>query len=215
MGNLHYFAVITKAFPHTVAAIYSTADHSPIILSGIIQQGGASVTTDLTVASQFHMAYFTFKGTPTTLLVACGPNVMVNTILGLQFIQATKMVLDAVDQVAKLRALDTPPFPLDFRRAMCTLPAVGGPPDEDSAIRHAKVINEVNRIEALYSNKTPTASDTQKPAGILCPAKCTKSVEFDSAFINDGSVISVGSAIDPKIKDDTNVSGAYDVPTSA
>jgi hypothetical protein len=214
-GNLHYFAAIAKACPHTVAAIYSTADHNPIILSGIVQQDGASVTTDLTVRFQFHKPYFMREGTPTTLLVACGPNVMVNTILGRPFIQATKMVLNAADQVAELRALDTPPFPLDFRHAMCTVPAVGSPPDEDSAIRHAKVINKVNGIEALYSNKTPPAPDTQKPVGILRPAKRTKSVEFNSAFVDNGSVVTVGSAIDPKIKDDTNVSDAYDVPTSA
>jgi hypothetical protein len=214
-GNLHYFVAITKAFPHTVAAIYSMADHNPIILSGIVQQGGASVTTDLTVVFQFHMPYFMRKGTPTTLLVACGPNVTVNTILGLPFIQATKMVLNAANQVAELCALDMPPFPLNFRRAMCTVPAIGGPPDEDSTVSHAKVIDEVNRIEALYSNKTPTAPDTQKPAGILRPAKCTKSVEFDSVFVDNRSVITVRSAIDSKIEDDTNVSGAYDVPISA
>ncbi len=214
-GNLHYFVAIAKAFSLTVAAIYSAADHNPIILSGIVQQGGASITTDLTVTFQFHMPYFTREGTPTTLLVACRPNVMVNTILGLPFIQATKMVLNAADQVAKLHALDMPPFPLDFHHAMCTMPAIGGPPDEDSAVRHAKVINEVNRIKALYSNKTPTAPDTQKPVGILRPAKCTKSIKFDSAFVDNGSVVTVGSAIDPKIEDDTDVSGAYDVPTSA
>jgi hypothetical protein len=118
MGNLHYFAVIAKAFPHTVAAIYSTADHNPIILSSIFQQGGASITKDLTVMFQFHMPYFTREGTPTTLLVACGPNVTVNTILGLPFIQAIKMVLNAANQVAELHALDTHPFPLDFRHAM-------------------------------------------------------------------------------------------------
>jgi hypothetical protein len=96
-GNLHYYAAIAKAFPHTVAAIFSAADHNPIVLSGIVQHGGASVTTDLAVAFQFHMPYFTCKGHPTTLLVACGPIVTVNTILGLPFIQATRMVLDASD----------------------------------------------------------------------------------------------------------------------
>jgi len=35
-GNLHYYAAIAKAFPHTVAAIFSAADHNPIILSGIV-----------------------------------------------------------------------------------------------------------------------------------------------------------------------------------
>jgi hypothetical protein len=95
------------------------------------------------------------------------------------------------------------------------VPAIGSPPDEDSVIRHAKVIDEVNRIEDLYSNKTPTVPDMQKQARILHPEKCTKSIEFNSAFVDGGSVVTVGSAINLKIKDDTNVSGTYDVPTSA
>ena len=164
------------------------------------------------VAFQFHMPYLTREGTPTILLVACGPNVTVNCILGLPFIQATKIVINAANQVADLRALNTPPFPLDLRRAMCTVPAVGGPPDDESAVRYAKVIAKVNRVEGLYSNKSlpvPT------PPGILRPAKCTKNVKFDSSFADDGYIITIGLAIDPKFKDDTDVSRAYDAPPSA
>jgi hypothetical protein len=214
MGNLHYFAAIAKAFPHIVTAIFSAADHNPIILSSIVQQGGASVTMYLTVAFQFHMPFMTREGTPSTLLVAWGPNMMVDCILGLPFIQATKMVIDAADQVAELRALDMPPFPLNFRRAMCTVPAVGSPPDKESAIRYAKVIAKVNKVEALFSSKTQPALNAPKPAGILCPAKHTKSIEFYSSFADNRSTITIGSAIDSKIKDDTDVSGVYDVPTS-
>jgi hypothetical protein len=203
---------LQKAFPHAVAAIFSAADHNPIILSGIVQQGGASVTTDLMVAFQFHMPYLMRKGTLTTLLVACGPNVTVNCILGLPFIQATKMVIDAADQVANLCALDTPPFPLDLSHAMYTVPAVGGPPDDESAVRYAKVIAKVNRVEGLYSSKSLPAPT---PPGILRPAKCTKNVKFDSSFADDGYIVTIGLAIDPKLEDDTNVSHAYDAPPSA
>jgi hypothetical protein len=115
------------------------------------------------------------------------------------------MILDAANQVAELRALDMPPFPLDFHPAMCTVPPVGGPPNNDSAIHYANVIEEVNRIKALYS-KTPNAPDAPKPAGILHSAKCTKGIEFNSAFIDDGLVVAIGSLIDPKLNDDNNVS---------
>jgi hypothetical protein len=212
-GNLHYFAAIVKAFPHTVSAIFSTADHNLIILSDIVQKGGASITTDLTVAFQFHMSYLTREGHPTTLLVACGPNVTVNTILGLPFIQATKMVLDAADQVAKLHALDMSPFALDFRRAMCTLPSVSGPPDNGTATCYADIIKEVNRIEAMYS-KTNYAPDEPKLAGILRSTKRSKGIDFDSAFSNDGSVVTIGSLIEPKFNDDTDVLSFYDVSNS-
>ncbi len=36
-GNLHFFAEIAKAYPHTIASIYSPDDYSPITLSGIVQ----------------------------------------------------------------------------------------------------------------------------------------------------------------------------------
>jgi hypothetical protein len=49
-GNLHFFAKIAKTFPHTVAAVYAPPDYSPITLSGIVEQNGKSVTTELTVA---------------------------------------------------------------------------------------------------------------------------------------------------------------------
>ena len=215
-GYFHYYAAIAKAFPHTVAAIFSAADPNPIILSGIVQQGGASVTTDLTVAFQFHMPYLTREGHPTTLLVACGPNVTVNTIFGLPFIQGTRMVLDASDQVAELRALDTPPFALDFRHTMCTVPPITGPPDEGIAARYASIIKEVDKIVAMYSGPTNAGpAEAPKPASILCSPKRSNSVASDSAFKDDGSIVSIGSAIDPKIDKDTDVLRLNDMYNSA
>ena len=160
------------------------------------------------------MPYLTHEGHPTTLLVACGPNVTVNTILGLPFIQGTQMVLDASDQVAELRALDTPPFALDFRRAMCTVPPVSGPPDNIAA-RYASIINEVDKIVAMYSGPTHAGPEAPKPASILRSPKRSNSVAFDSAFKDDGSIVSIGSAIDPKIDKDTDVLRLNDMYNSA
>ena len=102
-GNLHFFATIAKQYPHTVASIHSLADYSPITLSGIVQNKGASVMTDLYVAFRLHLPNLTCKGTPTSFLVASGRDVTVNAILGLPFIQQTKMVIDAADMVAELK----------------------------------------------------------------------------------------------------------------
>jgi hypothetical protein len=82
-GNLHFFAKITKAFPHTVAAIYAPKDYAPIILCGIVEQNGESITTKLLVAFKFKLPYFTKDGNATTFMVAVGPNVTVNTILAI------------------------------------------------------------------------------------------------------------------------------------
>jgi hypothetical protein len=100
MGNLHFFMALAKAYLHTIASIHSPKDYSPITLSGIVQQGGASVTTDLAVGIQFNLPYLTREGTPTSLVVAAGGNVTVNIIHGLPFITQTKMIIDTSDQVA-------------------------------------------------------------------------------------------------------------------
>jgi hypothetical protein len=124
------------------------------------------------------------------------------------------MVLDASDQVAKLHALDTPPFALDFRRAMCTVPPISSPLDEGTSAHYSNIIKEVGRIEAMYSGSTGEP-DEPKPASILRSPKHSKSVEFNSAVSNDGSIISIGSAIEPKFKDNTDVLSLYDVYNSA
>jgi hypothetical protein len=46
-----------------------------------------------------------------------------NTVLGLPLIKATGMIIDFIDKVVKAKHLDCPPFPIDFRRAMKTVPA--------------------------------------------------------------------------------------------
>jgi hypothetical protein len=145
-SNLHFFAAIAKAYPHTIAAVHRETDYSPIILSSIVQQGGASVSTKLTVAFQFHLPYLTRKGNPTHLSVACGPNVTVNTILGLPFIQQTCMIIDASDQVTD----DTPPFTIDFRHAMCTVPNVAHPPTPAvPSAQFSDITTQVDEILAI------------------------------------------------------------------
>ena len=41
-----FFAVLAKAYPHTIALIHSPTDYLPITLSGIVQPGGLFATTD-------------------------------------------------------------------------------------------------------------------------------------------------------------------------
>jgi hypothetical protein len=112
--NLHFFTALAKAYPHTIALIHSPKDYSPITLSGIVQQGRALVTTDLTVGFQFNLPYLMREGTPTSLVVVAGGDVTVNIILGLPLITQTKMIIDTSDQVAEMRAFDAPPFPIDL-----------------------------------------------------------------------------------------------------
>jgi len=149
-GNFHFFAKVAKAFPHCVAKIYTPKDYSPILLSGIVQRGGESVTTELNVAFLFHLPYETTEGNKCSLLVATGPHVTVNAIIGLPFIQSTKMIIDTADQVVEMRALDCPPFPIDFRRATCHVPQL----DETSVpvnAQFADIIKEVENLETYIA----------------------------------------------------------------
>ena len=215
-GNFHFFAQIAKAFPHAVSATYSNNDYSPIILSGIIQQDGASVSTDLTVAFQFTLPYLTHEGHATSLLIATGPDVTVNTIFGLPFIQQTRMVIDASDQVADMRTLDMPPFSIDFHCTMCTVPAL--PPDVapgPTSSNCAIVLKEIARLEAFFAgNATPT-----KPEGILLPSERLHKVGFvagptssASSTSNSSTIITIGSELEPDFALDANGSDSCDLP---
>ena len=162
-GNFHFWAAIAKRFPHCVAKIYVPEDYSPIILSGIVQRSAPDdiVTTDLTVAFEFHMPYVTRDGHPTSLIIATGPNVTVNSILGIPFLQATGMVIDLNDSVAAMTALDCPPFQLDFRRPQNTIPT---PDFSQSTVRMCglfrSIIDEIERLESHFAKVYTTTPPT-------------------------------------------------------
>jgi hypothetical protein len=95
-GNFYFVAAVAKRYPHCIAKIFVPEDYNPIVLSGIVQQGGESVTTELTVGFQFHLPYLTKDRLPMSIVIATGPHVTVNTIIGLPFIQATRAIIDFV-----------------------------------------------------------------------------------------------------------------------
>jgi hypothetical protein len=113
-GSFHFYAQIAKRFPHCVAKIYVPQDYAAIILSGIVQKGEAAVTTELEVCFQFHPPYKTKEGNGASFMIATGPHVSVNTILGFPFQLATGAIVDFVDMVVECKHLDCPPFPIDF-----------------------------------------------------------------------------------------------------
>jgi hypothetical protein len=157
-GNLHFFAALAKAYPHTVASVHSPKDYSPITLSRIVQQCGSSVTTDLTVGFHFHLPYLTREGTRTSLVVATGPDVTVNAILGLPLITQTKMVINTADQVAEMRAFDTPPFPIDLRRAMCAIPVIGEAAASACVARRRRGGNRSDRAHSSLARRNRATS---------------------------------------------------------
>ena len=121
-GNLHFFVLLVKQFPHIVAKIFAPQDYAPIILSGIVQSNQEAVTTNLDVGFQFRLPYKTKAGDDSSLMITTGPNVSINTIIELPFMQGTGMILDLVDNLAECKHLDCPPFPIEFRRTSNHVP---------------------------------------------------------------------------------------------
>jgi hypothetical protein len=207
--NLHLFTALANAYPHTIASIYSPSDYSPITLSGIIQQGGASIMLDLTVGFQFHHPYLTREGMPTNLVIAAGSNVMVNIILGLLFITQTRLIIDTSDQVAELQAFDTPPFPIDFHHAMCTNSVINKARAAANAAQHVNIIREVESLEAYIATKKGMAylHQAKDPVNSVCLlAMWANSVIFlGPSSCSNPSTVTIGSSIDPFACNNSNI----------
>ncbi len=128
-ANFYYMEAMVRQYPHILKAIYLPEDYTSIVISGIVivtPSNAAPITTELSVGFEVHLPYLTKDGNETSLLVAAGPNVAVNLILGLPFIKATGMIADFVNNVCQANQLLWDPFPINFRHATKSIPAVGG-----------------------------------------------------------------------------------------
>jgi hypothetical protein len=148
---------------------------------------------------------------------------MVNIILGLPSVTQTKMVIDTANQVAEMRALDLPPFAIDFRGAMCAVPAVNDEIAASNAAKFANIVKEVEGIEAFFAAKTVAHYACKSPAflppSIIMPAKRAKSsAKFNIISSNSNpSTVSVGSTIDHStdIEADADLYSFSNLPDSA
>ena len=166
-GSLSHFMTIAKTFPHCVKAVYTTKNHTAITLSGIIRQGECAISSELPIAFEFHLPYKTKTGADTSFIVACGPDVAVNCIVGLPFILSTNMIFDASDQVAECKALDCPPFRVEYKRASCTVPRVDPNFVPPIPAHFSNFISELNALERSVITQvlaTASADFVSKPA---------------------------------------------------
>ena len=198
-GNFYYISTVAKAYPAALSRIYAPEDYSGIVLSGIVESGGAAVTTELTVGFEFHLPWKTKDGHSTSLLIATGKHVTVNVILGLPFIQATGMVIDAADSVAELRALDSPPLPIEFRRAALHVPHLGESDSATVSHAHAAVVRDIEKLEEwMNTDVGSTASNDHLPArrvafGSAIPRSTGSGSSLTSSNSSDRCVTSPGS----------------------
>jgi hypothetical protein len=90
-GSFPFFAAIAKHYPHCVEKVFAPQDYASIILMGIIWNKEETVTTKLEVGFLFRLPYKTSDGDDSSFMVATGPHVSVNTIVGLPFINSVRI----------------------------------------------------------------------------------------------------------------------------
>jgi hypothetical protein len=117
-ANFCVMEAVIRKFPHILKKIYLPSNYVAVFLSGIINTPDlAPFTTELSVGLDIHLPYSTKDGNDTSLLVAAGPDIAVNLVLGLPFIKAMGMVDNFVSNVCKAKNLLCEPLPIDFKRA--------------------------------------------------------------------------------------------------
>ena len=161
-GNYSFIAAIAKRYPHCVAKVFLPEDHSPIILSGIIDDENEAITTELSVAFQFHLPYLTRDGQSTSISIATGPQVSVNSIIGLPFITGTGMIIVTVDNVVEAKHLVCQPFPIEFRCATKYVPAISDDRAETRYIEFNEVLSIIEKTDAYIAKVyagTPSATN--------------------------------------------------------
>ena len=173
-ANYHFMEAVVRQFPHIVKQIYLPEDYAAIVLSGIVTSPtDGPLTTELSVGFELHLPYHTKDGSTTSLLVAAGPDVAVNVILGLPFIKATGMIADFVDSVCEAKNLCCSPFPIDFKRATKSIPAFT---DSGARTFHSRHENEVlqvldvlNEFYAERAASLTTSHVTSPPSSAIIP----------------------------------------------
>ena len=185
-ANFHYMETVTCQYPHILKQVYLPADYAAIVLSGIVTSSDdLPITTELPVGFVIHLNYLTKDGSATPLLVAAGPDVAMNLILGLRFIKAMGLICDFIDNVCQAMHLLCDPFPIDFNRPSKSIPVflVTGAP--------YYVNNSSDTLRVLASLRTifPCNSDEDKEAIHLSQSK----VQFGNQWVPPMSLDSYAS----------------------
>ncbi len=73
--------------------------------------------------------------------------------MGLPFIQATRAIIDLSDNVADLRVIDHPPFPIKYCRATVHVPTIKEGADRPVHLTEAEseIIQTLEHLEAYFS----------------------------------------------------------------
>jgi hypothetical protein len=127
VGFAGHHLPIAERYPELVKSVTYTADkYSPLTLSGIVHGEKGKSTKQpsaiLPIVIEYWMPFLTKEGHKTTLKIALGNEVSVNTIIGMPMIRPAKLSLDLVDNVVESGILDTEPFPVIYRPTIQSTP---------------------------------------------------------------------------------------------
>jgi hypothetical protein len=113
------------------------------------------VTTELEVGFLFCLPYKTSDGDDLSFIVATGPHVSVNMIVGLPFIKGVGMIINTVDNVAECKYLDCPPFPIDYQCTLNQVPAMDKPsvPVHHARPHFLEMIRKIENLKHYYDAK--------------------------------------------------------------
>jgi hypothetical protein len=127
VGFAGHHLPIAERYPELVKSLTYTADkYSPLTLSGIVhgdeEKTSKQPSAILPIVIEYWMPFLTKEGHKTTLKIALGNQVSVNTIIGMPMIRPAKLSFDLVDNVVEPGILDTEPFPVIFRPTIQSAP---------------------------------------------------------------------------------------------
>jgi hypothetical protein len=159
-ANFHFMEAVIWQFPYILKKIYLPEDYAAIVLLGIVNTtNSAPVTMELTVGFDIHLPYITKDGNTTSLLVAAGPDVPVNIVLGLPFITAMGMVANFVDNVCEAKNLLCEPIPINFKHATKSIPVFQSSADPSQCLgRDVTSILQVLGMLRSYYDKGRNAN---------------------------------------------------------
>ncbi len=127
VGYTGHHLPIAERYPELVKSLTFTEDkYSPLTLSGIVQgikgEQAAKPSAILPIVIEYWMPFLTKEGHKTTLKIALGKDVSVNTIIGIPMIRPARLSYDLVDNIVEPGVLDTEPFPVIYRPTIQSAP---------------------------------------------------------------------------------------------
>ena len=113
------------------------------------------------------------------------------------------MIIDTSDQVAKMHAFDTPPFPTNFHCAMCAVPVIDNASAATNAALHSNILREIESIKEHIKKRSTALLTREKTPGnlsvsILLRPKRFRVIDFsNSTSKSNTNIASIGLVIDP------------------